>query len=63
MYCYRVAGTVGIMTLPVRLGLLGPRLPAVLCLALTPRLGFDPMQNFTEELQERCFRKGIPRIT
>eukprot|EP00439_Symbiodinium_sp_Y106_P087219 s351_g42.t1 len=43
VYCYRVAGTVGIMTLPV--------------------LGFDPMQNFTEELQERCFRKGIPRIT
>ena len=31
VYCYRVAGTVGIMTLPV--------------------LGFDPMQNFTEELQ------------
>lgn len=32
VYCYRVAGTVGIMTLPV--------------------LGFDGLQNFTEELQE-----------
>ncbi|CAJ1357512.1 unnamed protein product [Effrenium voratum] len=39
VYCYRVAGTVGIMTLPV--------------------LGFDPMQNFTEELQEQTIAAAM----
>ncbi|CAE7706535.1 CYP97B3 [Symbiodinium microadriaticum] len=39
VYCYRVAGTVGIMTLPV--------------------LGFDPMQNFTEELQEETIAAAM----
>ncbi|CAE7414498.1 CYP97B2 [Symbiodinium pilosum] len=39
VYCYRVAGTVGIMTLPV--------------------LGFDPMQNFTEEMQEETIAAAM----
>lgn len=39
VYCYRVAGTVGIMTLPV--------------------LGFDPMQNFTEDLQEQTIAAAM----
>lgn len=39
VYCYRVAGTVGIMTLPV--------------------LGFDSLQNFTEESQEETIAAAM----
>jgi len=39
VYCYRVAGTVGLMTLPV--------------------LGFDGLQNFTEEQQERTIAAAM----
>jgi len=39
VYCYRVAGTVGVMTLPV--------------------LGFDSLQNFTEELQENTIAAAM----
>jgi len=39
VYCYRVAGTVGLMTLPV--------------------LGFDGLQNFTEELQEKTIASAM----
>merc|ERR1712060_807107 len=39
VYCYRVAGTVGLMTLPV--------------------LGFDGMQNFTQELQEQTISAAM----
>mmetsp|Transcript_65446 Transcript_65446/g.151898 ORF Transcript_65446/g.151898 Transcript_65446/m.151898 type:complete len:1103 (+) Transcript_65446:2-3310(+) len=39
VYCYRVAGTVGVMTLPV--------------------LGFDGLQNFTEELQEQTIAAAM----
>jgi len=39
VYCYRVAGTVGVMTLPV--------------------LGFDSLQNFTEELQEETISAAM----
>lgn len=39
VYCYRVAGTVGLMTLPV--------------------LGFDGLQNFTEELQEETIASAM----
>jgi len=39
VYCYRVAGTVGLMTLPV--------------------LGFDGLQNFTEELQEETIAAAM----
>jgi len=39
VYCYRVAGTVGLMTLPV--------------------LGFDGMQNFTQELQEQTITAAM----
>jgi len=39
VYCYRVAGTVGLMTLPV--------------------LGFDGMQNFTQELQEQTIAAAM----
>jgi len=39
VYCYRVAGTVGVMTLPV--------------------LGFDGMQNFTQELQEQTIAAAM----
>lgn len=39
VYCYRVAGTVGVMTLPV--------------------LGFDSLQNFTEELQEQTLAAAM----
>jgi len=39
VYCYRVAGTVGLMTMPV--------------------LGFDGLQNFTEERQERTIQAAM----
>eukprot|EP00933_Yihiella_yeosuensis_P080271 TRINITY_DN93685_c0_g1_i1.p1 TRINITY_DN93685_c0_g1~~TRINITY_DN93685_c0_g1_i1.p1 ORF type:complete len:1049 (+),score=198.46 TRINITY_DN93685_c0_g1_i1:180-3149(+) len=39
VYCYRVAGTVGLMTLPV--------------------LGFDSLQNFTEQLQEETIAAAM----
>eukprot|EP00931_Biecheleriopsis_adriatica_P087797 TRINITY_DN62214_c0_g1_i1.p1 TRINITY_DN62214_c0_g1~~TRINITY_DN62214_c0_g1_i1.p1 ORF type:complete len:1225 (+),score=292.33 TRINITY_DN62214_c0_g1_i1:108-3677(+) len=39
VYCYRVAGTVGVMTLPV--------------------LGFDRLQNFTEEMQEETIAAAM----
>jgi len=39
VYCYRVAGTVGVMTLPV--------------------LGFDSLQNFTEEKQEETIAAAM----